>query len=776
MAEIERSRLSDLPLATSLSDSDLMYATEDGVSVKADISLVRNAIIGDRIKDVALNIANEYDAAETYNTGDLCIYNNILYVCLADNVTGAWDLTKWQYTTLSETTFDVPTKLSDLDDDSEHRLVTDEEKAEWDSKSDFSGDYNDLDNKPELAEVATSGSYNDLDDTPNIPEALSDLSDDATHRVVTDAEKETWNGKSDFSGSYNDLTDKPTIPSALADLTDDSTHRVVTDTEKTTWDNKSDFSGSYNDLTDKPTIPEVEANGATIPKAELDTLKVDATTYEIFKQKCYGEIVNADIASFNDGADAPLEKLEISIDAVQDLHGYDKPWPPNATVNKLPNSLSATKELNGIKAVSDGFGGYTITGTATADTIITFDLVTSYVIPNSGTQGGTGVFYVGNDIANNNFGILLYNNNTLIDSWVCNTVNRTTASYGSMAGKTMNKLGFKVISGTSGPIHFNPMFTENGSTSESFIPYSNICPISGWSGAYILNNVGINQWDEEWELGGFVWATGQPSSATDRIRSKNFCTCKPNTRYYIKNPTGGINILWYNSNKDFILRNVANNTTLTSPPNAYFFKICNTNSATYNNNISINYPSTDTEYHAYSGQSVNVSFGQTVYGGSLDVSKGILTVTHTKFIVDNVATQGTSSGNIFFRKGLSVTGINTTASNKDDQISNMLKCNDVYALGAFLITSNGSSLHLCMTDQSIDTVEKMNTWLSSNELYVCYLLATPTTIQLTPTQIRSLLGLNNIYADCGKIKDVKYLRDLNSCINDIIARIEALEG
>lgn len=47
----------------------------------------------------------------------------------------------------------------------------------------------------------------------NIPNSLSDLSQDTTHRTVTDAEKTTWNAKSNFSGSYNDLTDKPTIPS-----------------------------------------------------------------------------------------------------------------------------------------------------------------------------------------------------------------------------------------------------------------------------------------------------------------------------------------------------------------------------------------------------------------------------------------------------------------------------------------------------------------------------------------------------------------------------------
>ena len=39
---------------------------------------------------------------------------------------------------------------------------------------------------------------------------------------VTSAEKAAWDAKSDFSGSYNDLTDKPTIPSKTSDLTNDS--------------------------------------------------------------------------------------------------------------------------------------------------------------------------------------------------------------------------------------------------------------------------------------------------------------------------------------------------------------------------------------------------------------------------------------------------------------------------------------------------------------------------------------------------------------------------
>lgn len=47
---------------------------------------------------------------------------------------------------------------------------------------------------------------------------------------------------------------KTDIPEALADLTDDSTHRTVTDTEKATWNAKSDFNGDYNNLINKPDL------------------------------------------------------------------------------------------------------------------------------------------------------------------------------------------------------------------------------------------------------------------------------------------------------------------------------------------------------------------------------------------------------------------------------------------------------------------------------------------------------------------------------------------
>lgn len=100
----------------------------------------------------------------------------------------------------------IPDQLSDLMDDATHRLVTDAEKTYWNGKANLS----------------------------DIPNQLSDLSDDSTHRLTTDTEKSYWDGKANMS-------DIPTVPDQLSDLLDDSTHRTVTDTEKSYWNGKADL-------------------------------------------------------------------------------------------------------------------------------------------------------------------------------------------------------------------------------------------------------------------------------------------------------------------------------------------------------------------------------------------------------------------------------------------------------------------------------------------------------------------------------------------------------
>ena len=101
-----------------------------------------------------------------------------------------------------------------------------------------------LDGKVDLSNYATKSQL----DLKADGTALTSHTNNAVIHI-TEAERTDWNNKSNFSGSYNDLSDKPTIPSAYVHpsshaatmITEDSTHRFVTDTEKSTWNAKSNL-------------------------------------------------------------------------------------------------------------------------------------------------------------------------------------------------------------------------------------------------------------------------------------------------------------------------------------------------------------------------------------------------------------------------------------------------------------------------------------------------------------------------------------------------------
>ena len=66
-----------------------------------------------------------------------------------------------------------------------------------------------------------------------------------------------------------------------------------------------------------------------------------------------------------------------------------------------------------------------------------------------------------------------------------------------------------------------------------------------------------------------------------------------------------------------------------------------------------------------------------------------------------------------------------------------------------------------------------STWISDRDVYaegttpttgaeVCYKLATPQTYQLTPTEVKSLLGVNNIFADTGEVDVQIWTKEVTS--------------
>ena len=95
--------------------------------------------------------------------------------------------------------------------------VTDLKVIEWDNKSDFSGSYEDLTDKPRIVIPDVNKAYVD-EQLLNKSDANHTHTELHTHNnkdaldVITQEKINEWNSKSDFSGDYNDLINKPTIP------------------------------------------------------------------------------------------------------------------------------------------------------------------------------------------------------------------------------------------------------------------------------------------------------------------------------------------------------------------------------------------------------------------------------------------------------------------------------------------------------------------------------------------------------------------------------------
>ena len=156
--------------------------------------------------------------------------------------------------------------------------VTANEKETWNNKSDFSGSYNDLTDKPTIPVVPTNVSdfVNDAGyvTQANIDAAVSgkadtsDVQEIASDVATVSGDVNTLSGSVEsLTGAVNTLTgDVSTLSGQVqTNETTLTAHTANTDihvtaSDKQNWNNKSDFSGDYNDLTNKPTIPTVPTN------------------------------------------------------------------------------------------------------------------------------------------------------------------------------------------------------------------------------------------------------------------------------------------------------------------------------------------------------------------------------------------------------------------------------------------------------------------------------------------------------------------------------------
>ena len=304
---------------------------------------------------------------------------------------------------------------------------------------------------------------------------------------------------------------------------------------------------------------------------------------------------------------------------------------------------------------------------------------------------------------------------------------------------------------------------------------SNIRPITGWTGLTCVRN-GINQWDEQWENGYYYKNSSDKiakGSSQTTIRSKNPIPIKQNTSYSV---VGAVYKYFFTDADGNVLVDGSGRNIIAPDGACYLYFYCE-NVSTYNNNISINYPGTDTDYHSGTdNQTISVSWATkagTVYDGTVDVVTGELTVTDAMVDLGTMEWTYNSSQDRFIATLLgSIVSINNnTPANIICSQYKTVSTNDNINIDKTCGLSIYNTLGVKDTSYGADATA-FTTAMSGVKLV--YELATPQTYQLDPVTVSTLLGNNTVYVDCGSVS-VDYPADTGIVVAEQSNAISQLE-
>ena len=432
------------------------------------------------------------------------------------------------------------------------------------------------------------------------------------------------------------------------------------------------------------------------------------------------DTASGSVATFADGADdIPVKSCVVAIEPVQDLHGYDHPWPAGGGKNKFDGYTANWKKWqlnsNVFTTRPDTYTAITFTpnedGTVTAVTAGTYMGIAVEIESSDADRvfSVSGASYVG-----------------------------LFSAYEDGASRLNISPTYVTISaGVSGciAIRFDAAGTytikcqlESGSTATAYAPYSNICPISGFTEANVVRT-GKNLFSYDPAKATTGTTTVGATRAYYPLEVSN-CTLSFSAELIDSGSvtTSNINIgmlkdgilsvlngfispdgiaertFTFSENEQAVLM-TADSSVTSIITNFSKYRICVTTG------------STPTAYEPYTDDTYSITFPSeagTVYGGTLDVTSGVLTVDR---------------------------GI-IASYNGETLPAEWISDRDKYVAGTTPTTG----------------------------AQVCYELATPVTYNLTPTEIKSLLGDNNVWADAGDTA-VTYRADTKLYIDKKIAEV-----
>ena len=482
--------------------------------------------------------------------------------------------------------------------------------------------------------------------------------------------------------------------------------------------------------------------------------------------------VSGPIASFDDGADMPVRDCVVSIEPVQDLHGQDSPYPAGEGTNKIAWNDGIDFTLNNVRYYVSG-GKLYLDGTSTGETSSldnTFKTYLSFTLP-------AGTYYFTKGSYSNPVACLVHDVNGTSTRRVSNSgpftlteAETVWVGFSISDNKTFNntEAPIQIVSGSSAPTAYSP--------------YSNICPITGWAGAN-LSVVGKNLFDTmAYTPSNMAFEINSGTITRSAIRidllegtytlSGNATQVSPYIYYAIESSDGS-----YVSG-DMLSTNTGqwSNKTVTLNTGEYIilFK-ANSNGILVLNDVllQIEVGTEKTVYEPYNGHEYHVSWGTeagTIYGGSLDATTGELTVTHD--IIDLGTLTWNKSNLSWYYESNSFAGANDAYG--EHLLCSHYKGGDAYAGNTDNVISTrvGAYKRIWICDKTKNSLTTSEFKTAMSGVQLVYELAEPLTYQLTPVQILTLLGQNNIWADCGDISvdycaDTKTYVDQNEGVKDV---------
>lgn len=444
------------------------------------------------------------------------------------------------------------------------------------------------------------------------------------------------------------------------------------------------------------------------------------------------------------------ESTIIDLEPIQDLHGYDKPWVGGAGKNL--GVTIPSKNHNGIVFTSNVDGSLTLKETSTG-----------YAYDDSIFELKAGSYYVSHGVNNLNSNVALIIRNNTTDVYIVSA--SETGTLFTLAEDTTIKFRCAVAQGTSPNVTIYPMIRKSTETDSTYVPYTNICPISGRTEIGI-EGCGKNLFDGMIHKEHYaIIADGSEVSASSYSLYK-YTLAQGNYVYsFIDNDTSSeikvCRVAQYDSNDQFLTIN--STPTYTNNPNrqSVSFTVGATTayvliSDRYVNIIDeqLEKGNTATTYSPYqSSNDITIQFGQTVYGGTLDVEKGELVVDRGYDTVGNLNWTYVSANAVFYsaditdeKKAEGKTIISSDYQTLDNVTSAAGVSQDA---SVCLYRGTDANHRVYIKDTRYTDASTFKTTMSSVQL--AYELATPITINLTPHTISLLKGVNNISTDGDKI-------------------------